>query len=90
MPDTDDVPGHCLLDMGEDRRLTMSLLSRGHEPTFCKQAFAGTLAILAFFAANARHGLAVQVKDLVHRPHLKGNEVSPELHERQKQHCQKR
>ncbi|CAL8465629.1 g5165 [Coccomyxa elongata] len=43
VPDVDDVPGRCLLDLGEDRCLTTCLLRLGHEPTFCKQAFAGTI-----------------------------------------------
>lgn len=41
VPDADDVEGRCLLDLGEDRRLTTCLLRAGHEPTFCKQATAG-------------------------------------------------
>ncbi|BDA48935.1 probable chitin synthase 4 at N-terminal half [Coccomyxa sp. Obi] len=43
VPDADDIPGNLLLDLGEDLSLTMCALRGGHEPSFCKQAFAGTI-----------------------------------------------
>ena len=56
VPDADDVPGRCLLDLGEDRRLTTCLLRSGHEPTFCKQAFAGGSACSHATSPGYLHG----------------------------------